>query len=156
MRKVASAFRTPDRSELEAALAARLLIIKSELPGGIRDWEAYLAKFLYNKASNWVRDQRRLERRIARLQTGRSPIAASDPASAMPQPSIIPDSDRRLAFAAAWKQLDRTLRLSWTVLHEENGNRAAAANRLGIHRNTLRLRLERIKRTLARAGIGPE
>jgi hypothetical protein len=51
LRAVAGRFRTTERDELEAELARRLLALKRSQPLGIRSWERYIAKFLFNKAS---------------------------------------------------------------------------------------------------------
>jgi hypothetical protein len=65
IRKVARAFRTTEREDLEAELARKTLQLKRKEPTEIRDWKAYLAKFLFNKASNWIRDSRVKENKIA-------------------------------------------------------------------------------------------
>src|SRR5258708_7446268 len=64
--KVSRAFRTAELEELQAELARKLLELKRRMPPNIRVWKAYLAKFLCNKASNWVRDSRKRDtRRLA-------------------------------------------------------------------------------------------
>ncbi len=66
--KVVRAFRTAERDELQAELAARLLDLKAKRPEGIRDWRAYLTKFLYNKANTWIDKKRRRESRFPTLE----------------------------------------------------------------------------------------
>src|SRR5437016_2358107 len=56
--QVARRFSTTERDDLQAELARKLLMLKSLGHAHARDWNAYVTKFLYNKAANWVRDLR--------------------------------------------------------------------------------------------------
>jgi DNA-directed RNA polymerase specialized sigma24 family protein len=149
--KVARAFRTTDRDELQADLARRLLDLKRKPRSHIRDWNAYLAKFLYNKASTWVQTQRRLERRVRSLDE--SDPENTDEPIAEPRDSADTDSSQSLAFATVWADLGPELQQFWTVLIEEGGNQSKAADRLGIHRNTARKRRARIVEVLKAHGF---
>ena len=140
--KVASAFRTSEPEELEAELSKKLLELKPRLPGGIHNWRAYLAKFLYNKAANLVRDWRAREKRNR-----------GEPDELGAVPSSSGQSDLALAFRPLWDELDPELRPFWTVLVEEGGNQVAVARRLGLHRNTVRLRIQKIRRLLEKHGF---
>jgi RNA polymerase sigma factor (sigma-70 family) len=156
IRTVALRFRTGDRDELQAELARRLLVLKTRPPPGIRSWKAYLAKFLFNKASNWVRDQRVREKNLLALDP--LPQATSHPTD--PEFTLLhtlgtfdPDSDLRLALAQVWKELDPELRALWKLLLEEGGNQLRVARQLGKHRNTVRLWIRKIRKTLRHHGF---
>lgn len=151
--KVARRFSTTEREELEAELARRLLHLKRHLPRGIRDWKAYLAKFLFNKSANWVRDQRAREKRKLSLVETREEMFDEIGLGGAVLVSSKPDDDLRTAFSDVWKELDPELRLLWEVLLEERGNQTRVAQRLGKHRNTVRLWLRRIRETLAYHGF---
>ncbi len=145
IRKVAGAFRTHEREELEGELARKLLDLKSRPLVDIRDWQAYLAKFLYNKSANWIRDARAREKRAESLPDGPDgPLVFSAEG---------PQDDFGIAFQDLYNVLDPELRRLWQVLIEENGNQVAAARRLGKHRNTIRHRIEKLKRILAMHGF---
>jgi DNA-directed RNA polymerase specialized sigma24 family protein len=152
--KVAAAFRTTEREELRAELANRLLELKSTPNPAIRNWKAYLAKFLYNKASTWVQAQRRRERRVRSFEAPdpdnpdmpiREPRAGGETEPGLP-----------LALAGLWTDLDPELRRFWLVLAEEDGNQSRAARRLKIHRNTARQWRSKIVEALKAHGFdGP-
>ena len=150
VKRVAEAFRTAERDELEAELARRLLVLKESPPSDIRNWESYAIKFLYNKASNWVRDNRASDARHAAFADG-------EEKSLFPHEAFLAssDSDRdlQIAFAGIWEELDPELRFLWEVLLEEGGNQARVARRLGKHRNTVRLWICRIRQLLKRHGF---
>jgi DNA-directed RNA polymerase specialized sigma24 family protein len=150
VRKVTRAFRTEEPDELEAELARKLVELKRRSPSGIRDWKAYMAKFLYNKASNWVRDRRARQKREAMMELAEYEQHAAAGTSRTPS---LDKHDLQIAFAVAWADLDPSLRLLWAILLEEEGNQQAAARRLGKHRNTIRLWISKLRRTLTRHGF---
>lgn len=153
VQKVASAFRTQDRVELEAELARKLLVLKRSRPKGIRDWQHYIAKFLYNKAANWVRDTRaRANRHIPIVGTPEDAIFERSVTENDLRPPG-PDTGLELSLARVWAELGPELRNMWSILVEERGNRMAAARRLGKHRNTIRLWIQMIRAVLKRHGF---
>ena len=149
--KVARAFRTTERDELQAELAGRLLDLKAKRPAGIRDWNAYLTKFLYNKANTWIDKERRRESRFRALEQPASPD--EDVPSREPREMRETDPSAALALAQAWAELPPELRRFWEVLLEENGNQVKAAERLRVHRNTARKWRGRILHLLRAHGI---
>lgn len=151
--KVVRAFRTPERDELQAELAKRLLDLKHRAPAGIRDWNAYLAKFLYNKASNWVKSARIRERRQRSLDQP-DPQDPSERIREPPEPRET-EPGAAMALAQLWEELSPELRQFWTVLLEERGNQSAATARLGMHRNTARAWRSDILKVLNRHGFAP-
>lgn len=151
-RKVALAFRTEDRAELAAELTRKLAVLKTGDLSHVRDWKAYLAKFLYNKAANWVRDDR--ARRKRELLAGSREGRSSEPS--VLAPDFSDEAGRhnlRMALGSVWAELDPELQRLWQVLLEENGNQVAVGRRLGMHRNAIRLRIGRIKRILQKHGM---
>jgi DNA-directed RNA polymerase specialized sigma24 family protein len=147
--KVARRFRTSDRNDLEAELARKLLVLKNEKLSNIRNWRAYLAKFLYNKAANWVRDERARQRRKVDIEAAEE-STTSDFLLDTIRRSPEPDNDLRIAFAPLWNGLDPELKRLWQVLVDEDGNQTRVARRLHKHRNTVRLWIQKIKRTIAK------
>lgn len=151
IRTVAQRFRTMEREELEAELARRLLVLKLYPPRGIRDWRRYAAKFLYNKASNWIRDSRARERRAVAVDKTAGESETFALTDLLPAPE--PRHDLRIAFAHIWKELDPELRAFWQLLLEENGNQLRVARKLGKHRNTVRLWIKKIRKILVSHGF---
>lgn len=131
VKQVCSVFRTLNRDELEAELERKLWILKTRAPSGVRNWRAYLAKFLYNKAHNFVRDERSRFRREAALAKALSVTQSRE------EP---PEHSTDL-----WDALSPEDRELCLQLVELGGNQSRVAERLGIHRNTVRARLQRIR-----------
>lgn len=151
--RVANDFDVEDREELAAELRRKLLDLKRNLPPDIRDWQKYLNKFLYNKASNWVRDWR--------LRAGKHlPLASSestDDVESLPLESLLASAEESpeeiVAFAEVWDDMDPQLKELWEVLAEEGGSQIKAAERLGKHRNTVKAWIKRIKELLSKHGF---
>ena len=148
---MARRFRTTERDELEAELARRFLALKLHRPPGVRDWRRYAAKFLHNKASNWIRDSRAREKRAVALDV------TNDESETFALTDLLQSSelghDVRFGFAELWKELDPELREFWQLLLCENGNQLRVARKLGKHRNTVRLWIKKIQQALARHGF---
>jgi transposase len=147
VRKVAAWFPTMETEELEAELAATLLALKRRNPSGIHDWNAYLAQCLFNRASTLARKWR------ARLR--RESSSELLPERSEPTPSEEPDSP-----AQEWQHsfsrihaLDAKSRAFLEILKDCGGNQSLAARRLGVHRNTIRRRLQKIRRALIECPI---
>src|SRR5206468_2936296 len=113
----------------------------------------YLAKFLYNKAANWVRDWRAREKKSAFLAEAGEDRGAEALASGAAFRSREENVDLAIVFTKLWNELDPHLRLLWNMLAEEQGNQTQVARRLGKHRNTVRLWVRRIKQILERHGF---
>lgn len=156
IRIAAGRIRTSHRDELEAELARKLLALKIQQRSDIRNWKFFLAKFLRNKASNWIRDQRTREAKASSLDslTEENDDAVIRLAEILP--SREPEPGHGIAFRLAWKELDPDLRFLWKALLEENGNQVQVARRLGLHRNIIRLRIKKIQRVLKRHGFSGE
>lgn len=154
--EVASRFRTTERDDLEAELARKLLVLKSRfMVAQARDWNAYVTKFLCNKAANWVRDWRARENRKVNLRASPEEIfhdEKSHPSG--PTPVWKSEHDLSIAFTAAWNELDPESRGMWEMLLEENGNQVRVARRLGKHRNTVHHWVLKIRLVLERHGFG--
>lgn len=153
MRQVARRFRTTQREELEAELARKTLELKRKRPVGIRDWKAYLAKFLFNKSANWIRDARAREARLSSLD-------ASPPEAMLflfnPTESYVSEDARsefRVGFAEFWNELPPELKEVCTLLVECKGNQLEVARRSRKHRNTIRLWIRKIQLIAARHGF---
>jgi transposase len=140
--KAAWDFSKTDRDDLKSELIKSLLALKESRPAGILDWKSYVAKATYNRANNVTRGWRRFQKRAARMAV----------TEVMHTPPADPAEDR-LALAQAWAELKPEFRRLWEVLAEEGGRKIRAARRLGLHPNTLRLRIRKIQRVLERHGF---
>jgi DNA-directed RNA polymerase specialized sigma24 family protein len=151
--KIAKRFRTSEGDDLKAELARKLLVLKNTPSSHIRNWHAYVAKFLFNKAANWVRDERARQLRHgpieATAETGESMHLFPKSEFGLPGQN----EDVSIAFAQLWRALDPELRRFWQVLAEENGNQVQAARRVGKHRNTARHYMQRIRAIARRHGF---
>jgi hypothetical protein len=156
IRLAAGRIRTNHRDELEAELARKLLVLKIQQRSDIRNWKLFLAKFLRNKASNWIRDQRTREAKTSSLDSSTEDNDDAVIGLAEILPSREPEPDRRIAFRLAWGELDPDLRFLCKALLEENGNQVRVARRLGLHRNTIRFRIKKIQQVLKRHGFSSE
>jgi RNA polymerase sigma factor (sigma-70 family) len=153
VRKVARAFRTTEKEDLQAELAGKLLTLKNRSPSGIRDWKAYATKFLYNKADNWIRRWRASEhKKVALLETTEE--AVSEPYVSKVVLEAPPrEPDLQIAFNRVWDELDPQLRALWEMLLEAKGNQTGVARRIGKHRNTVRLWVRKIQQLLKYHGF---
>src|ERR1041385_3481832 len=131
---VAKQFRTHDPPELIAELSRRVLDLKSRPTSHIRCWPAYLAKFLWNKASDQIRDERRYQGMSSATDYTR-PIHGSASMTV----------EDNFAFMELWRSFDPELQRFWLTLAQEDCNQVRTASRLRLHRNTVRHRIERIR-----------
>jgi DNA-directed RNA polymerase specialized sigma24 family protein len=148
---VARRFRTTERDDLEAELARQLLVLKVRSAGHVRDWNAYLMKFLYNKAINWVRRSRAARRRNAALVKSHVTIDGLPDRFASATRSRV---DLTIAFAAVWNDLDPKARtLCRLLLEGPSSGKAQLARHLGVHRNTVHVWVAKVRRILLRHGF---
>jgi RNA polymerase sigma factor (sigma-70 family) len=146
---IAGQFRTHDRDDLAAELAVCALELKRTRPPGITDWKAYLARVLWNRASNVIRGWRRRDKRVRQQGAESEDLEMPTEPPEAAGTDIVED---RLAISAALDSLDTELRVFWLVLAEENGNQVRTGRRLGMHRNTVRLWIKRIRDVLRTHG----
>jgi DNA-directed RNA polymerase specialized sigma24 family protein len=152
---VAARVNTPDREDLEADLAQKVFLFKRHSRARVRDWKRYLARFLHNKALNWVRNRRTHDKRIISLDSSRP--TQSDNTFTLADILKSPETDHELRqeFARVWRQLEPDFQAAWQLLEEERGNQAQVARRLGKHRNTVRSWIHQIQDVLIAHGLKP-
>ena len=138
--KVARAFRTSEREELEAELAQRLLELKREPHPGVRNWKPYLAKTLYNYAARLITKWRDRQKREESLEEWLRPSVEEEGHDWMVQLELV--RLRRQLDPAAYNLLE--------LVVEARGNQSRVAQWLGVHRNTVRNRLRSIRQVLRR------
>jgi RNA polymerase sigma factor (sigma-70 family) len=143
---------TPDREELNAELMLHLLHVKRTHRHRARHWRGFLRTALRNKALNWVRSE---QTRRARLQPVQQRDSDPDPQEVLDQLVASPEPDLaiRPALDEVLAALDPPLREFWQVLLEERGHQGRVANRLRIHRNTVRSWIRTIQDLLKRHGF---
>ena len=154
--RVAGSHGTLDREDLAAELAWRLLILKRQPKPEIRNWRAYVFKFLRNKALNWIRRTRPRERMTVSLD---APIeegsgSAFSLADLIASPEA--DVDRRLAIEQTLDELPAELRMLLKLLVDERWNQIAVGRRLRKHRNTIRAWINRIRQAFIANGLALE
>ena len=152
VRSVATRIRTTERDDLESVLAIHLLQLKARFGKTASDWRAFLGTALRNKASNWIRDRQLAESRHRPLDIGRGEDEPEQPI-AHSHAARDPPLEFNAAIRAARAELDERLRDFWDTLLELDGNQAKVARRFGIHRNTVRLWIRRIRASLERHGL---
>lgn len=151
IRRISLQFRCDDRQDLQAELASQLWLLKLHPPSGVRNWKAYLRRFLHNKALNTLR-ARRIRSKGLHNQTAEF---ANDEREGVWNEPTAPSSDTDLILdvAAARKALPPKLRKVLDVLEKEGFNQISVAKRMGVHRNTLGAWLKAIRSTFARFGF---
>jgi len=151
VRSVAARIRTTDREELESVLAIHLFEIKARFGRTALNWRAFAGTALRNKASNWIRDRQLLSGRLTSLDdTGESETSTSL-MNALASPE--PDHTLVAALARVRQDLGAHLTAVWDALVESDGNQVEVSRRLGVHRNTVRLWVGKIRETLQRHGM---
>lgn len=153
VRRIARRWESRDPDELESVLTEKLIRLQARRPE-ITLWRAFVHKALTRAASNWRRDSMRATRLLTSLDKPLETSEEQSLADALPAPTD-PAVDDAVSLAAARAELDGDLRTTWDALVAENMNQRAAAKRLNIHRNTLRLRLSRMARVFRGHGFRP-
>jgi DNA-directed RNA polymerase specialized sigma24 family protein/transposase-like protein len=144
LKKVAARFPHRYREELEAELAATLIGLKYRPPPRIRNWKAYLSTCLSNRALSLVKKWRTHERR--EISPEFIPESAGQPSPAEewgPQ-----ELESHHVLSQARRVLDAEAYALLKLLADFDGNQSRVARLLGTHRNTIRRRLQRIRRIL--------
>lgn len=142
VRSVSRRFRTTHREDLEAELAATLIEVKERHPTGIRDWNAYLRKCLFNRAGSLVKKWRARQRRETSMELHPETVEVPGPEQSDPEPESSPE------FARIRSKLDAASYALLELLAAAKGNRSRVARFLGVHRNTIGRRLQAIRRRL--------
>ncbi|MBI4676121.1 MAG: hypothetical protein HY748_00895 [Elusimicrobia bacterium] len=154
-RSVARSFRGfSEHDDLEAELFRRLIEIKSRgRPPAVASWRDFLARSLYNAGIDHIR---RWESRHKRLTPLDAPTGGGEDSPTLEEVLAAPEepADLRLAVGAVWDELSQELRELWDIMVEEQGNKAAAARRLGRPRKTVEYWISKISKALKRRGLG--
>ena len=157
IKSVVTRYDVLDREDLEAELAWRLLVLKRGRGPEIRNWRAYVSKFLCNKASDWIRKTRPRERSTLSLD---APLGVGGEEADQTLADLLhfseTDPDRRLELKHALAELPSNLQTVLRILTEEGWNQTIVARRLRRHRNTIRTWIRRIRQTLIAHGLAPE
>ena len=152
VKAIAATIRTTERADLESVLALHLWQTKQRFGSVAEKWRGLAATVLRNKAANWIRDRQLYESRLTSLD--RSPREGETLPPLMDTlRSHGTDADVELALQRVWDELDEVLRRAWALLVEETGNQTRVASRLGVHRNTVRVWVRKIREALERHGF---
>jgi DNA-binding protein Fis len=152
MKQIAHRRRTSDNDELESALTAHLAQLQ-RVRTGVTDWRAFLITALNRKADNWLRDRRREERRFTSLDRQLRPEGEETTTLQEHIQRAESSMDDRIALDTVLEEMNPRLKAVWDALIEERWNQVRTANRLGIHRNTLRKALGQIHMLFKRHGF---
>ena len=151
IRSVAARIRTTDRDDLESVLSIHLLRLKARFETTARNWRAFATTALRNKASNWIRDRQLAESRLTPLDRAQSDETERPIADTLGARD--PPPELRVIVQSARAELDQHLRNVWDALVETSGNQVEVARQFGVHRNTVRLWIRRIRIALALHGL---
>jgi len=149
IRQIVARFPQMDREEMEAELAVTLLELKHNRPVGVRDWRAYVATSLFHRAASLAKKWRAQWRHEVSIDTD---PAVVEPLAFAPEPGPRP-VDASVVLARIRHVLDAESYALLERLANSKGNQARAARELGVHRNTIRRRLRRIRQVLANCPI---
>lgn len=149
LKKVAARFPQRYREELEAELAATLIDVKYRPPSGVRNWKAYLATSLSNRAISLVKKWRANERREISTEfvPGEvEPVSSSEEVTSK-------QLEARQLLSRARRVLDAKSYALLKLLAECNGNQSRVARIEGVHRNTIGRQLQNVRRILSNCPI---
>jgi RNA polymerase sigma factor (sigma-70 family) len=149
LKKVAARFPVRYREELQAELAATLIELKSHPPPRIRSWKSYLATCLSNRAISLLKKWRAHERREISPEFFPETVTPPSPF----EESESQQRESRQLLSRARRVLDAESYTLLKLLADFDGNQSRVARLLGTHRNTIRRRLQRIRRILLRCPI---
>ena len=140
VQRVARRWRTTDQSELESALTLHVASLYRKR-NTVTDWKAFLITALNAKANNWLRDRQRHHRDLVSIDQ----VALEG--NEQPAPPDITDTntDDQFLIDRLRRKLPPALSRVLDALVAENYDQTRAAIRLGVHRNTIRNALRRIR-----------
>jgi len=144
LKKVAARFPQRYREELEAELGATLIELKYRPPPGIRNWKAYLATCLSNRATTLINKWRAHDQREIGSELIPEPF---EPVSSVEEVTSKEREARRL-LSRARRVLDPESYALLKLLADNDGNQSRVARLKGVHRNTIWRRLQKIRRRL--------
>jgi transposase len=142
--RVAARFPGLDTDELKAELALTLLEIKRRPPSGIRNWKAYLAACLSHRALTLARKWRAR----ARWEVSMPFDYEMAPRASRPTEKNSSEQRSRRLLIKARRLLDGELYQLLKLLAAPHASQSSVARHLGVHRNTIGRRLQRIRRLL--------
>jgi RNA polymerase sigma factor (sigma-70 family) len=149
LKKVSARFPQRYREELQAELGATLIEIKYRPRPGIRNWKAYLATCLSNRAITLVNKWRTHEQRQISpefLEDSFEPISSSEDLTQK-------QFEARQLLSRARRVLDPKSFALLKLLVDNEGNQSRVARLEGVHRNTVGRQLEKIRRILRNCPI---
>jgi RNA polymerase sigma factor (sigma-70 family) len=149
LKKVAARFPQRYREELTAELGATLIKLKYRPPPGIRNWKAYLATCLSNRAISLVNKWRAHEQREISSEfvpDSLDPLSSSEELTSR-------QLEGRQLLSRARRVLDAKSYALLKLLADCNNNQSRVARLQGVHRNTIRRRLQKIRRFLLQCPI---
>lgn len=151
-KRIAGKFRVGD-DDFQAELLMRLVELKAKNPGGIDNWQAYLAQSLYNGAKNFLRHEDVLRRRFRSLELSGS--ADRDAPPSLKDMLAAPEEPIELRFdlPKVWNALPPEMQRLWQLLFEEEGNTTLVAKRLGRPRKTVEYWIQKLRAFLNNRGI---
>lgn len=138
--------------DLEAELLGRLLELKQAKPAAVRDWRGFLARSLYNAATDL---QRRWNVRHKGTVSLDEPLSGEEQADVLADTLAAPEESIGLGIdlAEAMKELPPELRELWFLLVEEDGNGSSLARRIGRPIRTVAFQIGKIRAHLEKRGL---
>lgn len=152
-KSVARSFRTfTEIEDLEAELFKRLLELKARKRSGVRDWRSFLARSLYNAATDLIR---RWNYRHRGMRSLTAPLGDEDDDAVLEDVLAAPAEtvDLRIELSCVMRELAPELQELWHLLVEVRGNKTALARRLGRPRKTVDHWIGKIRTALGKRGF---
>lgn len=154
-KSVAGSFKSfPEHEDIQAELYKHLVEIKSKKHLGIRNWKSFLAKSLYNAAYDFIRKWHVRHKNVQPLEMPEE----NEEGSHISLEKILAAPDERinlkLEVSEIWKQLSPELQKLWSLMVEEEGNKASVARRLGRPRKTVEYWIMKLQTILEKHGFG--
>jgi DNA-directed RNA polymerase specialized sigma24 family protein len=151
-KRIAGSFRVGDE-ELQAELLTRLADLKATHHEDIQNWQAFLARSLYNAAKNFLRHEDMLRRKFQSLDWQGDVCENRRPSLEERLAAPEEPAELRLDLPKVWNALPPQMRKLWQLLSEEEGNTSSVAKRLGRPRKTVEYWIQKLETFLRNRGL---
>lgn len=141
IRREATKFPNVYREDLEAELAASLVVWKRRYRARARDWKAYLGKALHHRALTLIEQWRQRDKPLAELSAEQDLPASTE--TATDEDAGFSNTSQNLV--ALQRRLGNSDRHLLKQLRDCDGNVSRLARRIRQHRNTIHRRLRKIR-----------
>lgn len=145
-RKIAWRFKSScDPEDIIPELQEHILLIKKRFKKRTKDWKAYLASSLLNRAKRLLRSRKR-----SILETPLEEAGACEPLGSATDPAVTVESGGALErLLKLYEELDPQQQQLWDLLVEHQGNTAEVARRLKKNRQAVDYHVQKLRRLIS-------